>query len=135
MRSFVEFVSCCVKNPEVSTTEEVVPAPRREETRSLMAPKMAALRKKNKRVKVGTSFSMTPEWKPSLYAISEDNVMAEKREKMKSEAATTAADRAVKRKSTSGSRSKIHVRSDSGDIRRNPEPMAIPTFSPTPFMF
>ncbi|KAL4279131.1 hypothetical protein GQ457_03G023560 [Hibiscus cannabinus] len=130
MRSFLEFVSCCVKSPQASTTEEVVPASGTEETRSLMAPKMAALKRKKKTVKVGT-----PEWKPSLYAISEDNVVAEKREKMLSEAATTAADRTVKRKSTPGSRSKIHVRSYIDDIGRNPEAVAIPTFSPTPFMF
>ncbi|KAK8579148.1 hypothetical protein V6N13_142368 [Hibiscus sabdariffa] len=135
MRSFLEFVSCCVKSPQASTAEEVVPAPGREETRSLMTPKMAALRRKKKTVKVGTPFSMTPEWKPSLYAISEDNVMAEKREKTQSETATTAPDRAVKRKSTPGSRSKIHVRSYSDDIWRNPAAVAIPTFSPTPFMF
>ncbi|XP_039072029.1 uncharacterized protein LOC120219266 [Hibiscus syriacus] len=115
MKSFVEFVSCCVKNPEMSTTEEVVASPRREETRTLMAPKMAALRRKKKRVKVGTPFSTTPEWKPSLHAISEDTVMAEKREKMLPEAATTA-NRAVKRKSMSGSLSKIHVRSHSDDM-------------------
>ncbi|GMI63698.1 hypothetical protein like AT5G54585 [Hibiscus trionum] len=135
MRFFVEFVSCCVKNPEVFTTEEMVAAPRREETRSLMAPKMVAPRKKKKRVKIATPFSTTSEWKPSLYAISEDNTMTEKKEKMQSEATTTTADRAVKRKSTSGSRSKIHVRSHSDDMGRNSEPVIIPTFSPTPFMF
>ncbi|PPS05421.1 hypothetical protein GOBAR_AA15244 [Gossypium barbadense] len=125
MRSFLKFVSRCVKNPEVSTTEEmVVTAPGREETRSFMAPKM-----------VGTPFSTTPEWKPSLYVISEDNVLAEKREKTTPEASTTPADRAVKRKSGAGSRSKVHVRSYSDDIGRNQEPVVIPTFSPTPFMF
>ncbi|TYI85091.1 hypothetical protein E1A91_D05G414500v1 [Gossypium mustelinum] len=131
MRSFLKFVSRCVKNPEVSTTEEVVvTAPGREETRSFMAPKMVALKKKKKkRVKVGTPFSTTLEWKPSLYVISEDNVLAEKREK------TTPADGAVKRKSGVGSRSKVHVRSYSDDIGRNQEPLVIPTFSPTPFMF
>ncbi|KAG8492525.1 hypothetical protein CXB51_009762 [Gossypium anomalum] len=117
MRSFLKFVSRCVKNPEVSTTEEVmVTAPGREETRSFMAPKMVALKKKKKRVKVGTPFSTTPEWKPSLYVISEDNVLAEKREKTTPEASTTPADRAVKRKSGAGSRSKVHVRSYSDDI-------------------
>ncbi|KAB2032830.1 hypothetical protein ES319_D05G404800v1 [Gossypium barbadense] len=137
MRSFLKFVSRCVKNPEVSTTEEVVvTAPGREETRSFMAPKMVALKKKKKkRVKVGTPFSTTLEWKPSLYVISEDNVLAEKREKTTPEASTTPADGAVKRKSGVGSRSKVHVRSYSDDIGRNQEPLVIPTFSPTPFMF
>ncbi|KAG4149926.1 hypothetical protein ERO13_D05G363800v2 [Gossypium hirsutum] len=137
MRSFLKFVSRCVKNPEVSTTEEVVvTAPGREETRSFMAPKMVALKKKKKkRVKVETPFSTTLEWKPSLYVISEDNVLAEKREKTTPEASTTPADGAVKRKSGVGSRSKVHVRSYSDDIGRNQEPLVIPTFSPTPFMF
>ena len=114
----MEFVSCCVTTPEVATNEEVVAVAtpqRREETRSLMPSKVAALRKK-KRVRVGTPGSMTPEWKPSLYVISEDNVMAEKKEKTPPEAMTKIADRVVKRKSTTGSRSKVHVRSYSNDI-------------------
>ncbi|XVF04026.1 hypothetical protein REPUB_Repub05bG0045200 [Reevesia pubescens] len=136
MRSFLEFVSCCVTNPEVSTNEEEVETPpRREETRSLMPTKVAALRMK-KRGRVGTPGSMTPEWKPSLYMISEDNVMAEKREITPPEVTTTTADRVlVKRKSTTVSRSKVHVRSYSDDIGRNQVPTVIPTFSPVPFMF
>ncbi|XWS51965.1 hypothetical protein CRYUN_Cryun11dG0027000 [Craigia yunnanensis] len=135
MRYFLEFVSCCVKTPEVATNKEVVAVatpPRREETRSLMPSKVAALRKK-KRVRVGTPGSMTPEWKPSLCVISEDNVTAVKREK--TPAKFTTADRVVKRKSTAGSRSKVHVRSYSDDIGRNQVPIVIPAFSPTPFMF
>ncbi|XP_022753632.1 uncharacterized protein LOC111301920 [Durio zibethinus] len=131
MRSFLEFVSCCVTTPEVATDEEVVTAvtpPRREVTRPLMPPKVAALSKKKMKVRVGTPGSMTPEWKPSLFVISEDNFIVEKREK-------TPADRVVKRKSTAGSRSKVHVRSCSDDMGRNPLPVVIPAFSPTPFIF
>ncbi|XWS11146.1 hypothetical protein CRYUN_Cryun38cG0058500 [Craigia yunnanensis] len=137
MRSFLEFVSCCITNPEVSSNEKVVTVvtpPKREETRSLMPPKVAALRKK-KRVRVGTPGSMTQEWKPSLYVISEDKVMAEKKEKAPPEAMTKIADRVVKRKSSTVSRSKVHVRSYSDDIGRSLVPVVIPAFSPTPFMF
>ncbi|XP_022717950.1 uncharacterized protein LOC111276475 [Durio zibethinus] len=138
MRSFLEFVSCCVTTPEVSVKEQVVTAgtaPRKEETRSLMPTKVAALRKKKKRVRVGTPGSLTPEWKPSLFVISEDKVTAEKREKTPPQAATATVDRVVKRKSTTGSRSKVHVRSYSDDIGRNSVQVVIPAFSPTPFMF
>ncbi|KAK9005932.1 hypothetical protein V6N11_034986 [Hibiscus sabdariffa] len=126
---------CCVKNPEAFTTEQTAAVSRREETRSLMAPKMVTQRKKKKRVKVATPFSMTPEWKPSLYAISEDNVMAEKREKTQSKTASTTTNRVMKRKSMLGLCFKIHVRNHSDDMGRNPEPVVLPTFSPTPFMF
>ncbi|XWS09885.1 hypothetical protein CRYUN_Cryun39dG0028100 [Craigia yunnanensis] len=135
MRFFLEFVSCCVMIPEVATNEKVVTAattPKKEETSSLMPSKVAALRKK-KRVWVGTPGSMTPEWKPSLYVISEDNIMEEKKEKTPPDATTTR-DRVVKKKSTTGSRSKVHVRSYSDDIGRNTVPAVIPAFSPTPFM-
>ncbi|EOY12682.1 Uncharacterized protein TCM_031185 isoform 1 [Theobroma cacao] len=157
MRSFLEFVSCCVTSPQVSRNEgeEVVTAAvnpaMREETGTLMPPKVAALTKK-KRVRVGTPGVMAEEWKPSLNVISEDNVVAEKREKTPPQQPPqdkTTADRVVKRKSSSGSRSKVHVRSNSDDIGRNPMPavismfsptpvsmpVVIPTFSPTPFMF
>ena len=100
----------------MATNEEVVAVAtpqRREETRSLMPSKVAALRKK-KRVRVGTPGSMTPEWKPSLYVISEDNVTVERREKTRAESTTV--DRVVKGNSTAGSRSKVHVRSYSDDI-------------------
>ncbi|XVF70493.1 hypothetical protein PTKIN_Ptkin11bG0166000 [Pterospermum kingtungense] len=114
MRSLLEFVSCCVASPEVATNEEAMAAPpRREGTRSLVPPKVAALRKK-KRVRVGTPGSMTPEWKPSLHVISEDNVTAENREK--TPAKGTAEDSSAKRKSAASSRSKVHVRSYSDDI-------------------
>ncbi|XVE50474.1 hypothetical protein DITRI_Ditri01bG0165000 [Diplodiscus trichospermus] len=137
MKSFLEFVSCCITTHEVSTKEEVAAAtpPKREETRSLMPSKVAALRKK-KRIRVGIPGSMTPEWKPSLHVISEDNVMAKKKEKTPPEASRTPADRVVKRKSTTVSRSKVDVRSYSDDIGRNPgAAVTIPAFSPTPFMF
>ena len=110
------FVSRCVTTPEVATNEEVMTAAtpsRREEAKSLMPPKVAELRKKN-RVRVRIAGSMTPEWKPSLYVISEDNITAEKRQKTPAEATTV--DRVVKRKSTAGSPSKVHVRSYSDDI-------------------
>ncbi|KAL4334341.1 hypothetical protein GQ457_07G013880 [Hibiscus cannabinus] len=136
MGIFVEFMSCCVKIPEASTTEHTAAVPMREETRSLMAPKMVTQRKKKKkRVKVATPFSMTTEWKPSLYAISEDNVMVEKREKTQSKTASTTTNRVMKRKSMLGLCFKIHVRSHNDDMGRNPEPVVLPTFSPTPFMF
>ncbi|XP_021288757.1 uncharacterized protein LOC110419945 [Herrania umbratica] len=154
MRSILEFVSCCVTTPEVSRNEKeevlmaAVSPSMREETRSLMPPKVAALTKK-KRVRVGTPGVMAAEWKPSLNVISEDNVVAEKREKTPPQQEKTTADSVVKRKSSSGSRSKVHVRSNSDDIGRNPMlaviptfsptpvsmPVVIPTFSPTPFMF
>ncbi|OMO80497.1 hypothetical protein CCACVL1_12927 [Corchorus capsularis] len=115
MKSLLEFVACCVTTPQVSSNDEVVAAvatPSREETRSLMPPKVVALKNKKKRVRVGA-----PEWKPSLYVISEDNVMAEKREKAQApEAKPVAADRAVKRKSATVSRSKVHVRNYNDDI-------------------
>lgn len=113
----MEFMSRCITPPEVAANEEamtVATPPRTEGSRSLMPTKVAVLRKK-KRARVGTPGSMTPEWKPSLHVISEDNVIAEKREK--SPAKATAADRAVKWKSTAGSLSKVHVRSYSEDIR------------------
>ncbi|KAK9024634.1 hypothetical protein V6N11_004792 [Hibiscus sabdariffa] len=116
-------------------TEQTTAVPRREETRSLMAPKMVTQRKKKRRVKVATPFSMTPEWKPSLYAISEDNVMTEKREKTQSETTITTTNRVMKRKKMLGLRFKIHVRSHNDDMGRNTEPVVLPTFSPTPFMF
>lgn len=99
----MEFVSRCVTTPEVYTNEE-------EPVKTLMPPKVVAVRKKKKRVKVWPPGTTTPEWKPSLYMISEDNVTAE-------ETTSKTSDRVVKRKSSSGSSlSKVHVRSYNGDI-------------------
>ncbi|XVE80267.1 hypothetical protein DITRI_Ditri14bG0126300 [Diplodiscus trichospermus] len=138
MRFFLEFVSSCLTTPKVGTNEEVVTAattPRREETRSWMPPTVEAQRKTKKRVRVGSPGSTTPEWKPSLYVISEDNVTAEKRDKTPAEEAKAERVRVVKMKSSSGSRSKVHVRSYGDDVWRNSMPVVVPTFSPTPFMF
>ncbi|KAE8734923.1 hypothetical protein F3Y22_tig00000652pilonHSYRG00015 [Hibiscus syriacus] len=98
MRSLLECVSCLgTATHEVSMMEEVVtvavtPATEEEEeTRSLM-PAVEAL----------------------LCSITEDNIMAENRKKTPTRTTTTVG-RGVKRKSSSGSRSNVHVRSYSND--------------------
>lgn len=83
-------------------------SPRKEETNSLMPLHTEAMRKKKIRVRAGTS----PQWKPTLRMITEDNVMAKK---TPSEATKTTVDRVGKRKSTGGSRSKVHGRSYNND--------------------
>ncbi|KAE8667308.1 Organic cation/carnitine transporter4 isoform 1 [Hibiscus syriacus] len=146
MRSLLECVSCLgTTTHEVSMMEEVVTVAvtlareEEEETKSLMpADTTAASSRRRKtdriRVRVGSTGSMNPPWKPSLCSITEDNIMAENRKKIPSETPTTVG-RVVKRKSSSGSRSNVHVRSYSNDTGRNSVPVFLPTFSPTPFMF
>ncbi|KAL4309224.1 hypothetical protein GQ457_01G005420 [Hibiscus cannabinus] len=146
MRSLLECVSCWgTTTHEVSMTEEVVtvavtPARVEEETKSLMpADTEATSRRKTTRVRVrvGSTRSVNPQWKPSLCSITEDNVVTEKKEKTQSKTPTkmTTVNRAVKRKSSPGSRSNVHVRGHSNDTGRNSVPVFLPTFSPTPFMF
>ncbi|GMJ05161.1 hypothetical protein HRI_004185300 [Hibiscus trionum] len=145
MRSFLECVSCwSTTTHELSMTEEAVTVAvtplREEETKSLMPiDTESASRKKTTRVRVrvGSTGSMNPQWKPSLCSITEDNVVAEKREKTpsKTPTRTRTIDKVVKRKSPSGSHSNVHVRSHSNDTGRSSVPVFLPAFSPTPFMF
>ncbi|KAE8680185.1 hypothetical protein F3Y22_tig00111392pilonHSYRG00416 [Hibiscus syriacus] len=147
MRSFLDCVSCWgTITHEVSMIEEVVSdaaTPTREvETKSLMSADMAAAasrRKMNRvRVRVGSTGSMNPQWKPSLCSITEDSVVAENKEKTLLNTPTkmpATADRMVKGKSSSESRSNFRARSNSNDTGRRSVPVFLPSFSPTPFMF
>ncbi|XP_012459505.1 uncharacterized protein LOC105779999 [Gossypium raimondii] len=128
MRSFLDWISCWSTTPQVSIREEVETPPSKEETNSLMPLDTEDLRKKKIRVRTGTS----PQWKPTLRVITEDNVKAKK---TPSEATKTTVDKVGKRKTTGGSRSKVHVRSYSNDTGRKSVPVVLPGLSPTPFMF
>ncbi|KAE8703203.1 Organic cation/carnitine transporter4 isoform 1 [Hibiscus syriacus] len=140
MRSFLECVSCWGTTTHEVSMEEVVTVAAREEeeTKSLMpAGTTAASRRKTDRVRVrvGSTGSVNPQWKPSLCSITEDNIMTENRKKTPSETPPRTVDRVVKRKSSSGPGSNVHVRSYSNETGRNPVAVFLPTFSPTPFMF
>ncbi|KAK8527304.1 hypothetical protein V6N13_085143 [Hibiscus sabdariffa] len=97
MRSLLECVSCWgTTTHEVSMTEEVVtvavtPAREEEETKSLMPADTEAASRRRKttrvRVRVGSTGSINPQWKPSLCSTTEDNVVTEKREKTQSKSA------------------------------------------------
>ncbi|KAA8531807.1 hypothetical protein F0562_006476 [Nyssa sinensis] len=133
MRFFLEFVSCCgfaFCSLDLTTT----PSPPPEETRSLVhSPPLSQpntccyRRRKRGRVAVSRS-SWVVEWRPSLGAISKDNVVPEK-EKPE----VVRSERILKRKVASTAR--VHVRTYSDDIGRTPLQAIIPAFSPIPFLF
>ncbi|KAA8523760.1 hypothetical protein F0562_010183 [Nyssa sinensis] len=133
MRFFLEFVSCCGYACR-SSDPTATPSPPPDETRSLVhspppsQPNTCRYRRRKRgRVAVSRSGSVV-EWRPSLGAISEDNVVPEKErpEAVRSE-------RILKRKVASTAR--VHVRTYSDDIGRTPLRAIIPAFSPTPFLF
>uniref|UniRef100_A0A5B6ZL02 Uncharacterized protein n=1 Tax=Davidia involucrata TaxID=16924 RepID=A0A5B6ZL02_DAVIN len=132
MKFLLEFVSCCgpASRPSVATTTP----PPAEETRSLVhSPPPSRTdnrryrRRKRERMAASRSDSVA-EWRPSLCAISEDNIVPEKDAR-----AAVGSERILKRKVASTAR--VHVRSYSDDIGRAHLPAIIPAFSPTPFLF
>ncbi|EEF31465.1 conserved hypothetical protein [Ricinus communis] len=136
MKFLLELVSCCGScnsshkdiAEESSDGSGSSSSRRSEETRSLMvqrATKTIVSRKKKKRGRVGTTSPTCSgpmvDWQPTLSSISEDKVPVTE-------------ERAVKRKGSTGrggGRARSH--DIAYDDRRN-HFMAIPTFSPTPFM-
>ncbi|KAL8098555.1 uncharacterized protein LOC141682856 [Apium graveolens] len=75
------------------------------------------------------SGSAAAEWRPSLKAISEDNIVAVKRSN-----SSTGSEKTLKRKVSPMQKSKVPTRR-SEDYRSPPIPGIIPAFAPTLFMF
>ncbi|XP_010267837.1 PREDICTED: uncharacterized protein LOC104604953 [Nelumbo nucifera] len=127
-RNLRNLISCCgpFARPAVATT------PPREETRSLVQQSRSSVTTVTERFPCTkrTNSISTTQWRPSLCAISEDNVIA---------AVVTKAEQKVKsgKKAArkAGSRVKARVRSYSDEYRRSPMPTVIPAFSPTAFLF
>lgn len=113
MKFFLEFVACCGLPLTDSSSAPTAPAPGAEESKSLVKSSRERQRKKRGRLSQSGSASAasaSAEWKPSLYSISEDNVIIAKRgDDRKAEA-----QRVVKRKSGPGNAG-VHVRSFNDD--------------------
>ncbi|GAB4846240.1 hypothetical protein Ancab_025239 [Ancistrocladus abbreviatus] len=132
MKFFLECVSCC-RNTTEPTHQLPPPAtsPRSEETRSLvLQPLPRSTTSRIRHRKRRSSRSSVGEWRPSLFAISEENdtvspdkVMAEKKRAIE-------CGRQPKRCAVV-STSQTHGRNRFG---RDPLPMVVPAFAPTPFM-
>lgn len=103
MKFCFELVSCWGSSATSRSTDRT-PAPSVDETRSLVTSLSRQRRIRRKR-SLPTS-SPSAEWKPSLCSISEDKVVAER---------TVGSDRAVKRKSSGPTSSRVHVRYVSDD--------------------
>lgn len=72
MRFFLEFVSCC----GTTTQRTAVQTTTAEEEERSLVPTFSLTRRQRKRGKLGaTAAAATPEWRPSLGAISEDNIV------------------------------------------------------------
>ncbi|KAK9265982.1 hypothetical protein L1049_000054 [Liquidambar formosana] len=127
MKFLLEFVSCCGSNYSSRPSEAPTSPPARvEETRSLVPPRRYRRRKRGRLGASGSVSAAAAEWRPSLCAISEDNVVMEK------EGRTVGSERTVKRKA----QVRVQVRSHSDEeFRQTPFPMVVPAFSPTPFLF
>ncbi|KAF3453554.1 hypothetical protein FNV43_RR03994 [Rhamnella rubrinervis] len=87
------------------------PAPRAEETKSLVKSSRQHQRRKRGRLgQAGLASAASAEWKPSLCSISEDNMIVGK----SGDDRTAGAERVVKRKSGPGN-ARVHVRSFNDD--------------------
>ncbi|XP_059457942.1 uncharacterized protein LOC132187601 [Corylus avellana] len=134
MKFILEFVWCCgspgcCSRPGAAAEED--------ETRWLEPSRPARRSGRRRRGRMGPA-EAGPEWKPSLCAISEDKavlVVIEKEKAVDNQTVgSEGSPRIVKRKA--GSHVRVHVRSSySDDYGRTHVPVAIPAFSPTPFMF
>ncbi|KAM7492655.1 hypothetical protein LguiA_035576 [Lonicera macranthoides] len=127
---FLEFVYCCgyPYRPQAETS----PSPP-EETRSLSTSWTPVERRyrSRKRGRLASSRSgSAADWRPSLNAISEDNVPVEREPR----AAASSSERLIKQKvaPTARDRPRYH---HTDDYRSAPFPAIIPAFSPTPFLF
>ncbi|CAK9150307.1 unnamed protein product [Ilex paraguariensis] len=121
MKFLLELVSCCgtISRPSVPTSP-----PPADETRCLVPSTPPESRRKRGRVASKRS-AYTPQWRPSLHAISEDNVVVESKER-----AVVGSERVLKRK-VEPPTGKVRIRSCSDDSRRPP----LQAIMPTPFLF
>ncbi|GLU23520.1 hypothetical protein SLE2022_395180 [Rubroshorea leprosula] len=137
MKFLLEFVSWCGRPVSLSedcrSREATVPI--EKEDRSLRSSEVEVRRnRRRKRGRVGSSSvfrqaSAVANWKPSLYAISEEKIVMVEREKSLTKLK-------AERKSVSVPRSEVHLRSYHDDHnRRNSVQTIIPSISPVPFMF
>ncbi|KAL9383199.1 hypothetical protein Peur_023522 [Populus x canadensis] len=135
MKFLLEFVSCCgVSSGGALEVPESVGRQSEEETRELMTVRNDHRRKKRGRgsLTAGNNDSGV-EWKPSLSAISENNVVV---------AGERGVERVLNRKGSvaAGGRGGGRVREIAtlsgyvDNYRRNGVSMVIPAFYPTPFM-
>jgi len=109
MRFLLECVGCCMMSAassgEDSTAEPSPPAtPRTEETRSLVVAPSETRRRKR-----ASSRNAAADWRPSLFAIAEDNAVPVGPEK-KENRSRPAGSRNVKRCGTSSVRVNAHTR-------------------------
>lgn len=146
MKFLLEFVWCCGPTGGEGFEKDApdsINGRRSEETRALVSPRalQTITMRRSKRRKRGmasassSSATGVAEWKPTLYSISEDNVVVVVEE---------GTDRVVKRKGSGsgrggrggggGSRDVASISSFNEDYRRSNHFTAIPTFSATPFM-
>ncbi|KNA04540.1 hypothetical protein SOVF_198780 [Spinacia oleracea] len=104
-----------------------------EETSSLVA----AVNNNNRRKRVPTrGSSVDCNWKPSLFAIAEDNAVSATLKKpvnRQQPVSKVVSQRNVKR--CASSPVEVNARSRSHDFSREPLPMVFPAFSAAPFMF
>ncbi|KAK2639393.1 hypothetical protein Ddye_027188 [Dipteronia dyeriana] len=128
--NLLEFVSCCgCRESSGGVRPEEEPS-KTEETKTLVTPVKRNYRRRRRGRFGGGGQPDPPEWKPSLFAIMEDNVVLEKK---KSEAESL--ERFTKRKSGGSHKSRPRVRSYGFEFGGNSLQPVFPAFSATPFMF
>ncbi|KAI9185514.1 hypothetical protein LWI28_008040 [Acer negundo] len=129
MRFLLEFVSCCgCRESSRGVRPEEEPS-KTEETKTLVSSIKRNYRRRRRGRFGGGVQSEPAEWKPSLFAIMEDNVVMEL-EKKKSET-----ERVTKRKSGVSHKSRPRVRNYGFEFGGSSLAPVFPAFSATPFMF
>lgn len=140
MRFLLECVGCCMMSTTTSgdaSSENLSPpaTPRTEETRSLVSRATVSRRRRR-------TSSSTADWRPSLFAISEDNAVpvgpkkaVEDRNRPAKVAVVKPAGSRNVNKRCAPSSVRVNAHSRPHEFGHNPLPMVVPTFSAAPFMF
>ncbi|XP_048498655.1 uncharacterized protein LOC125496849 [Beta vulgaris subsp. vulgaris] len=136
MRFLFECVSCYTMTSSPSEEDPPSPTtPRTEETRSLVTSTQAA--KTHRRRKRTSTRGSSADWKPSLFAIAEDNAVSTTPQKPvnRQHVSVTSVVSSRNVKHCGPSSVQVNARSRAHDYGRESLAMAFPAFSAAPFMF
>ncbi|CAO2833439.1 unnamed protein product [Amaranthus hypochondriacus] len=132
MKFLFEYVTCCTTftNTSASSEEEFSSQSLVDSTPTL------SIRRRRKRP-ARSSSSSSADWKPSLFAISEDNPILVTPQKpppvIRRKLTPVISPRNVKR--SGSSTAQVNAGSRSHEYGRDPLPVAFPAFTAAPFMF
>ncbi|WOH04237.1 hypothetical protein DCAR_0623646 [Daucus carota subsp. sativus] len=126
---FFEYLICCTSSSSISEASSSLRPDDSKCVVPVLQPDRPRYRDRRKcSISPRKSGSAPADWRPSLNAISEDNIVAVKRHN------SSTSETTAKRKDSLMHKSKVRT-SRSEDYRRAPMPDIIPAFAPTPFLF